>query len=162
MKAPLGLLIRGSFKDTTKKLKKLVEEKKPVKLISVGDKVSRNIIENGIYLDLAIIDNKVMRKPITPIKFEAKPYQVRNPPGILTDEAWKVTSEAINHKKQAKVQVKGEEDLLTLVAVLSAPNGSIVVYGQPRKGIVVINVTEESKKKMRQIVDKMNIKLSKD
>ena len=156
LKAPLGLLIQGSYKQTVEELKKIIGETKPVKIVAVGDRVSENIIRNGILLNVAIVDSKVMRKPVTPIIFEAeKTLNVSNPAGTLTDEAFQAINEAVSLNVQVKVQVDGEEDLLTLAAVLSAPVGSIVVYGQPRKGIVVVFVTEDSKKKIRDIVDRM-------
>jgi len=125
-------------------------------LISVGDRVSRNIIEKGIPLDILIVDNKIMRKPIAPIKVEAeKILRVSNPAGTLTEKAWQVIKEAIEYRGRVKVLVEGEEDLLTLVAVLTAPDNSMVVYGQPREGIVVINVTERTKREIREIVDRM-------
>jgi uncharacterized protein (UPF0218 family) len=144
-------------------LRELVDEKKPEKLIAVGDEVSRSIIGKGIRIDVAILDNKVMRKPIAPIRFEAeKTYRVSNPAGTLADEAWQVIREAVVYEGRVKVLVEGEEDLLALVAVLSAPEGSVVVYGQPRRGIVVIDVTEDSKKKVREIVERMDDRPSKD
>jgi uncharacterized protein (UPF0218 family) len=51
--------------------------------------------------------------------------------------------------------IDGEEDLLTLVAVLSAPEDTLVVYGQPHIGIVAVKATEETKEKMHRIVDAM-------
>jgi len=51
--------------------------------------------------------------------------------------------------------VEGEEDLLTIVAVLCAPENSLVVYGQPHEGIVVVKVTEKTRETMRHIVDAM-------
>ena len=140
----------------------MVDRKRPEKLIAVGDRVSRNIIEKGIPLDVAVVDNKVMRRPARPITAEMdKTYRLSNPPGTLTDEAWQVVGEAIRFDGRVKVLVEGEEDLLTLVAVLSAPPGSLVVYGQPRSGIVVVRVTEETRKKFRGIVDRMEERLSK-
>ena len=55
----------------------------------------------------------------------------------------------------------GEEDLLALAAVLFAPFGSMVVYGQPKQGIVVIDVTEDSKRRIHDIVERMEVKPSK-
>lgn len=163
LKAPLGVLIRGPFGYTTERLREIVEERKPEKLIGVGDRVSRNMIRKGIRFDVAVVDNRVMRKPIRPVTFEAeKTYRVGNPPGTLTDEAQQVVAEAIGYNGRAKVLVEGEEDLLTLAAVLSAPLGSIVVYGQPRSGIVIIDVTEAAKERFREIVDRMEDKPSKD
>jgi hypothetical protein len=79
----------------------------------------------------------------------------------LTKEACQVIDEAVNLAGRAKVQVNGEEDLLTLAAVLSAPSGSIVVYGQPRRGIVVVSVNDDSKKRFHEIVDRMEYRISK-
>jgi len=156
LKSPLGLLITGSFKQTSRKLAELINERKPKKLIAVGDRVSRNIINNRIALDVAVIDFRVRRKPASPLMFEADNiFQASNPPGTLTDEAWKAVERAVNSPGRSKVIIKGEEDLLTLVAVLSAPNGSMVVYGQPKQGIVVLEVNEEIKRKVRGIIERM-------
>lgn len=163
MKNPIGLLIKGSFRYTTERLEELVAKRKPRKLIAVGDKVSANIFGKGIALDVAIVDNRVMRKPIAPVELEAwKTYNLTNPAGTIADEAWEILKQAVGQKARAKILVEGEEDLLTLVAVLSAPEGSMVVYGQPREGIVVVNVTEVTKRRIREIVERMEYKPSKD
>jgi len=149
-------LIDGPFEETMKRLKELVEKEKPSAIISVGDIVSRNMIEYGVSLDVLIVDNKVMRKPIQPITVNAdQTLYAKNPPGAITDEAWTAIRSAIEQKGQTRVMIDGEEDLLTLVAVLSAPEDTFVVYGQPHVGIVLVKVTEETKKNMRRIVDAM-------
>jgi uncharacterized protein (UPF0218 family) len=162
LKAPLGLLIEGSSEQTIEKLEKIIDETKPSKIIAVGDKVSENIIRSGVLLDVAIVDSRVMRKPVAPLEFEAeKTLNVINPAGTLTEEACQAVDEAVNLTGRVKVQVTGEEDLLTLAAVLSAPNGSIVVYGQPRRGIVIVLVNADSKRRFREIVSRMEYKVSK-
>jgi len=156
LKKPQGLLIDGPFEKTTKRLKEFIEEEKPSLIISVGDVVSRNMIEYGVSLNVLIVDNKVMRKPIQPITVDAdQTLYAKNPPGAITDEAWAAIRSAIEQKGQTRVMIEGEEDLLTLVAVLSAPQDAMVVYGQPHVGIVVVKVTEETREKMRRIVDAM-------
>jgi len=156
LKAPLGLLIRGSYKETMRKIAELKSKKKPIKLIAVGDRVSKNMIENGIAPDVVVVDFKVMRKPISPLILEANNiFHARNPPGTLTDEAWTAIERAVNSPGRSKVIIKGEEDLLTLVAVLSAPNGSMVIYGQPKEGIVILDVNEETKERIRHIIKRM-------
>ena len=156
LKKPQGLLIGGPFEKTTKRLKELIEEEKPSLIISVGDVVSRNMIEHGVSLNVLIVDNKVMRKPIQPITVDAdQTLYAKNPPGAITDEAWAAIRSAIEQKGQTRVMVDGEEDLLTLAVVLSAPQDALVVYGQPHVGIVVVKVTEETKERMRRIVDAM-------
>jgi uncharacterized protein (UPF0218 family) len=139
-----------------KRLKDFIEKEKPSLIISVGDVVSRNMIEYGFPLNVLIVDNKVMRKPIQPITVDAdQTLYAKNPAGAITDEAWAAIKSAVEQKGQTRVMVDGEEDLLTLVVVLAAPQDAIVVYGQPHRGIVVVKVTQETKKRMRRFVDAM-------
>lgn len=159
LKKPLGLLIKGSFQQTTRKISELINKKKPVKMIAVGDRVSRNMLENGISLDVAIVDYKVMRKPISPWVFEAdNVFRARNPAGTLTEEAWRAVKMAVNSPGRSKVIIEGEEDLVTLIAVLCAPDGSLVIYGQPKQGIVLLNVNKETKRRVRDIIERMEKK----
>jgi len=156
LKAPLGLLIQGSFDETMKTLKELIEKEKPSKIISVGDAVSDSMMRHGVSPQVLIVDNKVMREPIRPIAVDAdQTLHVKNPAGTLTEEAWAVIKEALRGKRRTRVLVDGEEDLLTLVAVLCAPENSLVIYGQPHEGIVVVKVTEKTRETARRIVDSM-------
>lgn len=156
LKDPLGLLIQGSFDETMKKLKELIKKEKPSKIISVGDSVSESMTRHGVSPQVLIVDNKVMREPIQPIAVDAdQTLHLKNPAGTLAEEAWTVMKEALKGKRRTRVLVDGEEDLLTLVAVLCAPKNSLVVYGQPREGIVVVKVTEKTREMVRRIVDSM-------
>lgn len=97
-----------------------------------------------------------MRKPIQPIKVPADySMYVKNPPGSITEESWIAIKNALKKDGVTKIIIDGEEDLLTVVAVLSAPINSFVIYGQPSVGIVVVKVTEKTRKKMQQIIDLM-------
>jgi len=156
LKSPIGLLIRGSSDETMRELKKLIERERPPKIISVGDIVSDNLIKHNILAQVLVMDNRVMRKTIKPILADVdRTLHVKNPPGTLADETWLVMQEAIRGNQRTRVLVDGEEDLITLVAVLCAPEGSLVVYGQPHEGIVVVKVTEESRETVRRIVEAM-------
>lgn len=138
------------------KLGELINLVKPKKIISIGDIVSRNILEKGFPLNIFIVDNKSMRELIEPINVSvSKVLHLMNPAGIISNDSWRIIEEAINSDGLVKVLVEGEDDLLTIVAVLLAPVNSMVVYGQPNEGIVVINITEEIKKEMREIINKM-------
>lgn len=44
--------------------------------------------------------------------------------------------------------VDGEEDLLALPAIVHAPIGGVVYYGQPQQGLVEVMVTEEKKREV--------------
>ena len=156
LKKPIGTLIRGSFSETMKKLKDLVEKEKPPIVITVGDIVSKNLSENNMLPKLSIVDNKVMRRKIQPIALTVdKTFYVKNPPGTITAEALATIQQALKHDRRVKIVVDGEEDLLTLAAALYAPENSFVVYGQPLEGIVLVKATKQKKKEVIEILRNM-------
>jgi uncharacterized protein (UPF0218 family) len=158
LKRPIGTLIRGTFAETMNRLKTFIAEEKPPRIISVGDTVSRNLVNNGIIPQLSIIDNVVMRKSIQPIALTAeKTIYVKNPKGTISEEAFTAIQEALKDNNRVKIVVDGEEDLLTLAAVLSAPEDSFIIYGQPYKGIVVVKATPEKKAEVAVILKAMKI-----
>jgi len=53
--------------------------------------------------------------------------------------------------------VCGEEDLATIPAVVYAPIGSIVIYGQPKEGVVLIKVTPETKLRFAEMLRNMEV-----
>jgi len=139
-----------------KELAELILKEKPECIISVGDVVSQNMLKQGIHSQIIIVDNKVMREKSKPIKTTInKKINVKNPAGTLTPETWLVIEKALGQKQPTQVHVEGEEDLLTLVAVLEAPENSLVVYGQPHEGIVTAKADEKTKKRVQQIVEAM-------
>jgi len=156
LKNPLGQLITGSPKETMTKLKQLIKEEKPPKIIAVGDVVSKNMTEHHITANTMILDNRVLRKTIKPIKVKTeRTLHVKNPPGTLTRETWTTIQEALKQNQPTRVLVDGEEDLLTLVAVSLAPENTLVVYGQPNQGVVAVMVTMETRRKVQSVIDAM-------
>jgi len=156
LKQPLGTLIRGSFIDTMKRLKKMAEQENPTSIISVGDTVSKNLAENGFFPKLYIIDNKCMRKSAKPSKLPAdRTVYITNPPGTITEEAEKAIEAALKQSEHVKIVVNGEEDLLALVAIAHASENSYVIYGQPHEGIVVVKVTSDKKTEIKSILESM-------
>jgi uncharacterized protein (UPF0218 family) len=138
------------------KLKQLIQEQKPLKIIAVGDMVSKNMTEHRVPMHIVIVDNKILREDVKPVQIETKTtLYVKNPPGTLTPEAWTVFQEALKKTKPVKVLVEGEEDLVTLVAVALAPDKSLVVYGQPNQGLVAATVDKETRRKVQLILDAM-------
>jgi len=156
LKDPFGKLIRGSFAETMNKMENIVKREKPPRIVSVGDTVSRNLHKHQMTPQLSITDNKRNRKRIKPIIFTGKnAVNVKNPRGTITEEAITVIKEALESDERVHIIVDGEEDLLTLIAVLYAPEKSLVVYGQPYKGIVVVKVTPEKKAEAKEILKAM-------
>ncbi len=156
LKNPIGTLIRGSFSETMKVFKVMVEKEKPPRIVSVGDIVAKNLAENDILPQLSIIDNRVMRKSIQPIALPAdKTTMVKNPPGTITEETCTAIRKALKGNRRTKIVVDGEEDLLTLIVILYAPDNSFVVYGQPQEGMVVVKATYEKKAEIVGILKAM-------
>ena len=155
-KEPFGILIQGSFDKTMVKMKELVDKEKPPRTISVGDVVSRNLHEHNIHPQLTIVDTKFLRNHNMPEKVSVeKTVHVNNPKGTITEEAIFAIKEALEKNEHTHIVVDGEEDLLTLIAVLYAPENSFVVYGQPYSGIVVVEVTSEKKAQAKEFLKAM-------
>ncbi len=156
LKKPFGRLIQGSFDQTMLGIEEIVRKNKSRKIISVGDTVSRNLHAYQIIPQLSITDNKSMRRKVKPEVFAGKNLvRVKNPQGTITEEAITEIRKAIESDEQLHIIVDGEEDLLALIAVLYAPEKSLIVYGQPYQGIVVVEVTSERKKEATEILKAM-------
>ena len=65
----------------------------------------------------------------------------------------KIHSYLLTHK-HVSMFVEGEEDLLALPSIVFSPLQSLVLYGMANQGVVVVEVTEESKEWARVMVDK--------
>jgi len=155
LKEPLGRLVLGSGPDAYDELAATISSKRPPRVIFVGDSVSKRALNRGIRRDVMIIDNKEKRTQTDPLgSLPSKTFRVRNDPGTIRSEAWAAVEEAIE-SGDAVMIVEGEEDLLTLVAMTVAPQGSLVIYGQPGEGLVIVEVDETARKKARSFLDDM-------
>jgi uncharacterized protein (UPF0218 family) len=156
LREPFGTLIQGSFVETMNKIRTLVETEKPIMIISVGDIVSRNLHKININPQLTIIDNLSLRDQKLPKEPAVdKTIYVKNPQGTITNEAIVAIKEALEGNQHIHIVVDGEEDLLALIAVLYAPENSIVVYGQPYTGVVIIKATLEKKEQVKALLNSM-------
>ena len=161
LKTPFGSLILGVPSQTMAKMKEMVEKEHPPKIISVGDVVSRNLHKYNIHPQLTIIDNVSLRDQAMPEEAAVeKTVYVDNPQGTITKEAVTVVKEALESGEHTHIVVRGEEDLLTLTAVLYAPENAFVVYGQPHSGIVVVKVTPNNKARAQECLNAMKVSKS--
>ena len=70
-----------------------------------------------------------MRNQIDPMEFPSMAtYRARNPAGVITMEAWNTVKRGMK-EREAVIVVDGEEDLLTLPAIVESPDDAFVVYG---------------------------------
>lgn len=128
-------------------------------IVSVGDKITENLLKAGIEPKVCVYDGKIMRKPVhipDVIKnFDREEIRIKNPAGSLTKEAFTAIGDALKSKSATKIRVDGEEDLIALIAINLAPEGSVVLYGQPGEGVVVVEVDERKKAYIRDILEGM-------
>lgn len=113
-------------------------------LVCVGDVVSSYCARAGSPNMVLIIDGKTRRsEEAPPLTLESsKLVRVFNPPGGLTPEAIITVSECVSSTGKCVIMVEGEEDMLALPAIASAPINSLVVYGVPGVGAAFIRVTQ--------------------
>ena len=128
------------------------------KLIAVGDVVTYHLEEAGRPPDVAVIDDQTQRGEIDADISEAlteTDVTVDNPAATLTEELLTTLVEAIEADETVRIFVDGEEDLVALPAMIAAPDGSSVVYGQPNEGMVHVAITPEMRARMRDLLSRM-------
>jgi len=142
-------------------LKSAPDMKDPAKVVSVGDIITCNLIEAGILPDICIVDHLTCRSAVSDevIKRIRHPayleVSVENPAGSITLELVTCIEKALRSGNRIRILVRGEEDLAVMPAVVLAPRSSIVIYGQPSSGCVLIKVTDEKKKEIRELLKQM-------
>ena len=157
LKHPLGKLIIGSPDETMPIVQELIRQNKPTKICVVGDFLSQKAIEYNLKIDLWIFDGKVMRQPVSNYLLpKITSVKTHNPPGTITAESMKVVK-GITYDRPQAIFVCGEEDLLTLLVIQYAPLNTLVLYGQPRVGVVAIMVTDKMKFEVNNILNQMSI-----
>lgn len=150
--------MRGEVDDNLEKLSEILENSRPPMFAAVGDYVTRNIIEAGMQPDIAVIDHRIMREDVEPFNFRREKAYVLNPQGSVTVESQRVLHDAITFNRKLGVVVEGEEDLLVLPLMAMMPTGSVIVYGQPREGMVVVTLTEERRRWAKHFMTMMEEK----
>lgn len=158
-KEPFGRLVEGS--DRSAVADETWTDDAPV--IAIGDIVTHSLLEAGHVPKASVIDDRSMREETGRELREAvrgrfdRVIEARNPPGHLTADLDDAVRDAVEGPGTAQVVVDGEEDLAVMPAVLHAETGSRVLYGQPDRGVVVVEVTEERKREIKRLVDRMAV-----
>ena len=159
LKAPLGRLCKGEGLECVTSMEAELRAAKTVS--AVGDMTVYYLLKASIVPSLAVVDNKTKRMPIPDHVVQSldhdsyKTVQVKNPPATLTKDLVDLIKSSLDGEDKVKIIVDGEEDLATLPAILYAPVGSAVVYGQPNEGSVIVNVTPEKKLHIEEFMKKM-------
>lgn len=145
LKKPFGTVILGKKESVAKKFNEFCQKKRFKKIITVGDFCSKNLKS-----DVKIFDGRVERNRKIPLlKYD---LIFSNPPAALDKKCWQITEKAIKENKN--IFVDGEEDLLVLPCVLVSKENYLVVYGYPKKGICLIEVSSKKKREIRVFLKK--------
>jgi len=161
LRPPLGRLYRGRGQECIEPMQDLLVP--APKVIAVGDVTTFCLVSSpGRKPDICIVDNMTKRMPVADHVQQGisdlddyEKIEVYNPPATLTQELVEAVRYLLAGDGRGKIVVDGEEDLATLPAILYAPLGSTVVYGQPNEGSVAVVVTPERKEYVKSIMDRM-------
>lgn len=156
LKKPLGQIVSENEFKSLSKTNQLV--------ISVGDIVTLYMLNNNFIPDISIIDLKTRRSELQKNDYQKLMLTLKpmihcdNPPGFIQKETVMQLSHCIQYFLSERIKqtllISGEEDLLTLPAILLSPLNSIVYYGQYNTGIISVRVTEEKKQEISEIIKK--------
>ena len=155
LKTPLGNLISDNDPNKENIIKKISAESV---IITVGDRTTENMLQLGLKPQIQIIDGLEKRNQrVVPADDTINTnLSCRNPPGEITEESMQTIQKAFSCERPVRVIVKGEEDLLVIPACIFAPENSVVMYGQPNEGLIIVRVTPEIRSKVQKIVSVMN------
>jgi uncharacterized protein (UPF0218 family) len=132
-------------------------------LVAVGDIVTYHLLSAGRVPDVALVDERTERSAVDPEISAAiggfdREISVSNPPGTLTAALLSALREALDGAGSGTtlIDVDGEEDLATLPALLLAPRGGSVVYGQPGEGMVHAAVDGDTSTRARELLSRLD------
>ena len=159
LRKPVGYVVKN-----LSEIKKLVGNNKIPVIITVGDIVSMKFTEAFKHPDISIIDFKTRRKSLDRkrisrlLAVSGKSHV--NLHGTISRSAvgiyYSALKKYLKTGKKQTIFIKGEEDLLAVPVILLAPLGSLVLYGQYGLGAVVVEITEQKKKQVWEILKKFD------
>jgi uncharacterized protein (UPF0218 family) len=165
LKEPFGNLIPDK-NINRRKLNAVLRDAK--KIISVGDATTDRLISFGIIPDISVIDGKerrMKRKYVNNSSLSgdqldknlAKELKCSNEAGTISMKAVELLQDALEMSSPVRIIVDGEEDLLALPLFLIVPDKSVVMYGQPYEGLVVVKIDLKIRKKAKDLMDRIGM-----
>ncbi len=129
-------------------------------VVAVGDVVTHHLLAAGSRPAVAVVDGRTQRGAVDREVERAVTgdvdREVDNPPATLSRELVSALVEAIGADDPVTILVDGEEDLAALPAILAAPNGASVVYGQPGEGMVHVRVDGRARERVRALLERFD------
>ena len=78
-----------------------------------------------------------------------------NNPGSVSRSAITTIKYALKKPFPVRIFVYGEEDMLALPLFVMVPDGSVVIYGQPLEGVVIVKINKDIRKKAQDLICKL-------
>lgn len=148
LKKPLGTVV-----------KEIDQVPKDAVLVFVGDTAADSLLSAGFKPKMVVYDGMTRRIRVGVSKaissYDAKEHRIKNPAGHLEEGVFRLFRRLLRSRSPSRVFVDGEEDLTALAAIAESPVGTVLVYGQPEEGLVVVRVDEEAKEKVKKILKEM-------
>ncbi len=134
-------------------------------LACVGDIVtyySLKVVEpNIVVLDGRSIRKNLDKWMIEEIESKTIEYdalEAENPAGHITEDLVEkifLAIDLVKSGRKVRLLVRGEEDLAVMPLAIVLPKGSLIVYGQPKRGVVAVEVNEGKKYEMLELLSRM-------
>jgi len=127
-------------------------------IITVGDATTEKMANFGMMPSLQIVDGQEKRTKRTfPVSVGINTeLSCENPAGEITAQSIDVIKQAMGANPPVRITVNGEEDLLVIPVCIHAPENSVVLYGQPNQGLVIVKITQEVRNNTQKILDSMS------
>jgi len=140
-----------------------VEEIRDARLIAVvGDFVAYCAFKVGIFPHIIVIDGKTLREKTFHLEIpnEYERVEVENPPAHITSGLVKAIEDAVKKSlggKKSLIFVFGEEDLAVMPLGILMPENSLILYGQPKEGVVAFMIDREKKLLILNLLKQMEV-----
>ena len=130
------------------------------KIVSVGDVCTLALLSLGIRPHLAVFDFKYMRRKMDKVKVDILKRSFRNFQTI-TNRSGTLSYGILNNAKKllskgGAILIKGEEDITALAFIKYADKKTLVIYGQPHKGVVVVRQDRKTRAAIEKIFSFIN------
>lgn len=148
LKRPFGKIVKNNKMLSTK-----------ANIITIGDASTLKFNSLQIRRRLSVVDFLIGRRKIYSslyelgFKFSNPSVIVRNSPGQISNSLILEIARRLRSRMSDQViLVEGEEDLAVICATLLAPIPSTVFYGQPKKGLVMVEVDIKAKNRLCELL----------
>jgi len=149
---PLGRLYRPHELDSLRTVLSSLS-RDGVAIATVGDRVTRTLLDWGILPDIAVVDCLERRSPVNLVDHRLFRLVVlaENLRGRINTAILDLLGEVWG-ERPVLIRISGEEDLVGVPVILFMPESGHVLYGQPLEGVVDVVVTAPLKEELRRLV----------